>query len=209
MSEQNSEIKKLKPKRLTLVYIILMGFFLFIIIESLRIGDGYYLSGTVKFIVLMTVFYLFAHKINMNVTIFTGIGFSMVLHSMGRFGFFDKTVLGIPWDVLTHFISSYFTALAVFKFLERSNLAYGWKIFFTLFTCIGIATIGEFLEFFGATQTPHGRGLLGTEAKASPIPWLSPDYWDTMKDLVMNAFGTSIGVLTWIIYNKFKKKASD
>ncbi len=206
MTERNIEIKKLRPKGLTIVYIISMGFFLYIIVESLRIGDGYYLSGTVKFIALMTVFYLFFHKLNMNVTIFTGIGFAMVLHSMGRFGFFDKTVMGIPWDVLTHFISSYFTALAVLKLLERSNLVYGWRIFIALMTCIGIATIGELLEFFGATQTPHGRGLLGTEAKDSPISWLSPDYWDTMKDLTMNTFGITIGLISAIIYNKFKKK---
>lgn len=194
----------MRPKQLKYAYAGFLAFFLYIIIYSLQKGDGHYIFGTIKFIIFVTLFYWFFNKINMNLLIFVGLGIVMVLHSMGRFGFFDKTVAGIPWDVLTHFISSYFTALAIFKFLEKSNLARGWQIFIVLMSGIGIATIGEFLEFFGAIQTPDGQGFLGTEAKGSPIAWLSPDYWDTMKDLVMNTLGILTGIATWYLYKKFK-----
>ncbi len=130
----------------------------------------------------------------------------MVLHSMGRFGFFNITVAGLPWDVLTHFISSFFTTLALFKFLEKNNISYGRQVFIVMMSGIGIATTGEFLEFFGAIRTPDGQGLLGTEAKGSPVEWLSPDYWDTMKDLVMNTLGILTGITSRHIYEKLIKR---
>jgi uncharacterized membrane protein YjdF len=196
----------MRPKELKCIYAGFLAFFFFIIGYSLQKGDGHYIFGTIKFIILATLFYLLFYKINMNVLIFTGLGIAMVLHCMGRFGFFDMTVAGIPWDVLTHFISSFFTALALFKLLEKNNLSYGLQVFIVMLSGIGIATLGEFLEFFGATRTPDGQGLLGTEAKGSPIAWLSPDYWDTMKDLVMNTLGILTGIISWHITKKLMKR---
>ena len=86
-------------------------------------------------------------------------------------------------------------------------MAQGWQIFIVLMSCIGLATIGEFMEFFGALQTPDGQGFLGTEARGSPIEWLSADYWDTMKDLLVNTFGSTAGIITWYIY-KIRNKLS-
>jgi uncharacterized membrane protein YjdF len=195
-----------RPKQLKYIYASFLTFFFFIIIYSLQKGDGHYIFGTIKFIIFITLFYLFFNEINMRMAIFIGLGIAMVLHSMGRFGYFNKTLAGIPWDVLTHFISSFFTALALFKLLEKSNLTNGRQIFFVLLAGIGLATIGEFLEFFGATQTPHGQGLLGTEAKGSPVAWLSPDYWDTMKDLLMNALGCTTGIISRYAHKKIIEK---
>jgi uncharacterized membrane protein YjdF len=196
----------MRPKELKFIYAGFLVFFFFIIIYSLQKGDGHYIFGTVKFIIFATLFYWLFNRINMNVLIFTGLGIAMVLHSMGRFGFFNITVAGLPWDVLTHFISSFFTTLALFKFLEKSNISYGRQVFIVLMSGIGIATTGEFLEFFGAIRTPDGQGLLGTEAKGSPVEWLSPDYWDTMKDLVINTLGILTGIASRHFYKKSIKK---
>lgn len=194
-----------RPKQLKFIYAAFLIFFLYIIIYSLNKGDGHYIFGTIKFIIFITLFFLFFDKINMNLTIFIGLGIAMVLHSMGRFGYFNKTLIGIPWDVVTHFVSSFFTALALFKILEKTNMAYGWQIFFVLLAGIGLAATGEFLEFFGATRTPDGQGLLGTEAKGSPVAWLSADYWDTMKDLLMNTLGLITGIISRFLFTCLRR----
>lgn len=185
-------------------YMLFTGFFLFVIVFALGKKDGHYIFDSIKFIVLISLFYFFFEKLNLSDFIFISLGIAMVLHELGRFGLFNVDVWILPWDVITHFFSSFVIVLALFRVLEKTDMPSGWKAVLVFCSALGLATLGEFLEFFGAVRTPDGRGILGVEARISPISWLSADYWDTMKDLVFNAVGGLFGLGVWHIWRRRK-----
>lgn len=186
-------------------YALFVSFFLYIIAFALRKGDGHYIKDAVLFIIFITLFYIFFDKLNLNNFAFFFLGTVMAMHGMGRFGFFDYSRFQFwifPWDTLTHFFASIAISLALFMAIKNVKMSYGFKIFLVLMASIGIATLGEYVEFFGAIKAPEGRGLFATEAGPTPIPWFSEDYWDTMKDLVINAAGSLVGIAGWHVFRK-------
>ncbi|HLD12387.1 MAG TPA: hypothetical protein VJB87_02215 [Candidatus Nanoarchaeia archaeon] len=177
-------------------------FFFFIISYALLQKDGHYIFDSTKFIIITLILYKYYDHLRLNHFSHLGIISAMVLHSLGRFGAFNWTII-FPWDVITHFVASYFITLLLYQALPQLQTKKGLLII--LLASIGIATIGEFIEFGGAIHSPNGQGILGVESKGSPIPWLSPDYWDTMKDLVINTLGSIICIITLFFTQKNRK----
>ena len=197
----------MKNKLTNYSYAIFISFFLFVIAFALKSGDKYYILDSILFIIFMTLFYFYFEKMNLDNFTFAFLGIVMAMHGMGRFGFFNYDVYRFwifPWDTLTHFFASFAITIALFKVLQDSRISYSWKVFIVMMASVGIATVGEFSEFFGAIKSPTGRGLFGIEAGPSPIPWFSEDYWDTMKDLVINAAGSLVGFGWHHIFRKRK-----
>ncbi|HLC55310.1 MAG TPA: hypothetical protein VJJ75_02120 [Candidatus Nanoarchaeia archaeon] len=189
----------MKPRPVYYGCLLFLGFFVFIIAYSIKLGDGYYIVDSIKFILLMIIFYWQYERLNFSPWIFFGLGVVMTLHDFGRFGAFNWTLGIFSWDMLTHFAASFIIAIALFAALSKIEMPAFWKGAMIFFIALGIATLGEFAEFGGAIKTPDGKGILGVESLGSPIPWLSPDYWDTMKDLVLNAAGSLIGIAAWLL----------
>ncbi|MDO8628219.1 MAG: hypothetical protein Q7R56_00510 [Nanoarchaeota archaeon] len=190
-------------KRTTLYpTITAISFFIFIITYSITKKDYYYIFDSIKFIIITLLIYHYHNKLHLTPFTYAFLLIVMILHDLGRFGAFNWDILNLPWDVITHFLASYAITLALYQALPQ--LTGFWGKLIIILASIGIATLGEFVEFAGATQTPNGQGILGVESRGSPIPWLSPDYWDTMKDLVLNTLGTIIATIHHLLRNVYK-----
>ncbi len=190
------------PRSVYYSCLLFLSFFLFVIGYSITLGDGYYIFDSVKFIALIIIFYWQYEKLHLQPWIFFGLGTVMALHDLGRFGFFTLQWAGFSWDMLTHFAASLMIMIALLQAFQNVEISFLWKCVILFFTSLGIATLGEFVEFFGAIHTPDGQGILGVESLGSPIAWLSPDYWDTMKDLVLNALGSIAGIGIWVLFRQ-------
>ena len=129
----------------------------------------------------------------------------MSLHELGRFGFFSKQFFWINWDIYAHFVGSFAVAILIYCGLKTRVRLYE-KGFFKYFllvvflVSIGVALVGEFIEFGGTLFLENGQGLLGLESEAGPFESVSTDYWDTMSDLLANAVGSIIGIMFSLLF---------
>ncbi len=195
----------MKPRPVYYLCLLFISFFVFVIAYSIKLGDGYYIVDSIKFIILIIIFYWQYENLHLNPWILFGLGLVMVLHDLGRFGFFILQAGPFSWDMLTHFGASFMIAIALYAALLNVKMPEAWKGLLIFLIALGIATLGEMVEFGGAIKTPDGKGILGVESLGSPIPWLSPDYWDTMKDLVLNIVGSLVGIAAWLSAQNSRK----
>ena len=127
----------------------------------------------------------------------------MSMHELGRFGFYGMQFFGINWDIYTHATISFAMAIVLYHaLLDRIRLDRKWICLIIFLLTIGIALLGEFIEFSGTIFLKDGQGLLGLESEAGPFSNVSIDYWDTMSDLVMNALGGILGILFSALLNR-------
>ncbi|MDO8555747.1 MAG: hypothetical protein Q7R96_01060 [Nanoarchaeota archaeon] len=196
----------MKPRIIYYSCLLSLSFYLLIISAGLLKGDGHYIFDTTIFIFITLFFYHTYEKRQIKPYHYILLNTIMIMHSLGRFGAFNWTIWLFHWDVITHIAASFVITLFFNHFLRNANLSTTNKYLLLIIISLGIATIGELTEFAGAVTTPNGQGILGVESRGSPIPWLSPDYWDTMKDLVMNGVGTLLSLASIIIIEHKKNK---
>jgi uncharacterized membrane protein YjdF len=192
----------MRNKIATPVYAAFILFFLTVMTYSLVLHERHYVFDSVVCIFFLTIFYVYYNDLKFDVSSFIFIGIGMSLHEMGRFGFYGRQIIGINWDMYTHAVISFAMAVVLYNaLLERMKLGRKWICLIIFLLTIGIALVGEFIEFSGTIFLKDGQGLLGLESEAGPFPNVSTDYWDTMSDLAMNAAGAIIG----IIYSLFSR----
>lgn len=155
----------------------------------------------------MSIFYRYYENLKFDIASFVFMGIGMSLHELGRFGFYGKQFFGINWDIYTHTVSSFAMAIILYNILsDRIRLGRKWICLIIFLLTIGIALVGEFIEFSGTIFLKDGQGLLGLESEAGPFANISIDYWDTMSDLAMNATGGILGILYSVILNRTELK---
>jgi hypothetical protein len=110
---------------------------------------------------------------------------------------------GINWDIYTHAAFSFAMAIILYHvLLDRIRLDRKWICLIIFLLTVGIALLGEFIEFGGTIFLKDGQGLLGLESEAGLFCNVSIDYWDTMSDLAMNALGGILGILYSALVNR-------
>jgi len=193
----------MRSKIITFIYAIFILFFMSVVIYSLSLHQRHYVFDSVLAAFFMTIFYLYYDNLKFDIASFIFIGIGMSMHNLGRFGFYGKQFLGINWDLYTHTAISFAMAVILYNALiERIKLGKKWICLIIFLVTIGIALVGEFIEFSGTIFLKDGQGLLGLESEAGPFSNVSIDYWDTMSDLAMNATGGILGILYSILVNR-------
>jgi len=190
----------MKDKYAKMIYGIFALFFSFVVIYSLSLGERFYVFDSILFITLSSLFFFYYEKLNLNLFSYLIINVAMSLHELGRFGFFSMQFFNVNWDIYTHVIGSIAIAILIYSALKSRVRLYekGFLKYFLLIVflaSIGIALVGEFVEFGGTLFLEDGQGLLGLESEAGPFENVSIDYWDTMTDLLANAAGSIIGII--------------
>lgn len=181
------------------IYGLFFAFFIFIIIYSLSLGESFYVPDSILFLVFSTLTYIYYKKLNLNPIVYFIFNIGMGLHLLGRFGFYRMQFFGVNWDIYTHVIGSIGTALLIYSGLStRVNLKekgfFKYFLVIVFLVSVGIALMGEFMEFGGTLFLKNGQGLLGIEGEAGPFKNVSTNYWDTVTDLVANSAGSIIGI---------------
>lgn len=193
----------MRSKIITFIYTAFILFFASVMIYSLSLHQRHYVFDSILSAFFMTVFYLYYDSLKFNAASFVFIGIGMSMHELGRFGFYGMQFFGINWDIYTHAASSFAMAIILYHaLLKRIKLDRKWICLIIFLLTIGIALLGEFIEFGGTIFLKDGQGLLGLESEAGPFSNVSIDYWDTMSDLAMNATGGILGILFSTLLNR-------
>jgi len=186
----------MKSKSITFIYRTFILFFVSVVIYSLSLHQRHYVFDSILSAFFLTIFYLYYDNLKFDTASFVFIGIGMSMHELGRFGFYGMQFFGINWDIYTHAASSFAMAIILYHaLLDRIKLDRKWICLIIFLLTIGIALLGEFIEFGGTIFLKDGQGLLGLESEAGPFSNVSIDYWDTMSDLAMNALGGILGIL--------------
>jgi hypothetical protein len=186
---------KMRSKIITFIYTAFILFFVTVMIYSLSLHQRHYVFDSIISAFFMTIFYLYYDNLKFNTASFVFIGIGISMHELGRFGFYGMQFFGINWDIYTHAASSFAMAIILCNVLPgRISLDKKWICLIIFLLTIGIALVGEFIEFGGTIFLKDGQGLLGLESEAGPFSNVSIDYWDTMSDLAMNATGGILGI---------------
>lgn len=193
----------MRSKSITFIYRTFILFFVSVVIYSLSLHQWHYVFDSILSAFFLTIFYLYYDNLNFDTASFAFIGIGMSMHELGRFGFYGMRFFGINWDIYTHAAVSFAMAIILYHaLLDRIRLDKKWFCLIIFLLTIGIALLGEFIEFGGTIFLKDGQGLLGLESEAGPFSNVSIDYWDTMSDLAMNALGGILGILFSAILNR-------
>jgi hypothetical protein len=193
----------MRIKSITFIYTVFILFFVSVVIYSLSLHQRHYIFDSIIAAFFMTIFYRYYDDLKFDAASFIFIGIGISLHELGRFGFYGMQFFGINWDIYTHTVSSFAMAVILYNILPgRISLGRKWVCLIIFLLTIGIALVGEFIEFSGTIFLKDGQGLLGLESEAGPFSNVSIDYWDTMSDLAMNAAGGIIGILYSVILRR-------
>jgi hypothetical protein len=193
----------MRSKSVTFIYWTFILLFVAVVIYSLSLHQRHYVFDSILSAFFLTTFYLYYDNLKFDTASFVFIGIGMSMHELGRFGFYGMQFFGINWDIYTHAAISFAMAIILYNVLPgRISLGRKWICLIIFLLTIGIALLGEFIEFGGTIFLKDGQGLLGLESEACPFSNVSIDYWDTMSDLVMNAAGGILGILYSALLNR-------
>jgi len=193
----------MRSKGITFIYWTFILFFVSVVIYSLSLHQRHYVFDSILSAFFLTIFYLYYNNLKFDNASFIFIGIGMSMHELGRFGFYGMQFFGINWDIYTHAAISFAMAIILYNaLLARIRLDRKWICLIIFLLTIGIALIGEFIEFSGTIFLKDGQGLLGLESEAGPFRNVSIDYWDTMSDLAMNALGGILGIIYSALLNR-------
>ncbi|MFC1697148.1 hypothetical protein ACFL1H_02350, partial [Nanoarchaeota archaeon] len=159
----------------------------------------------ILFIIFAVCFYFYYKTLNSNLFSYLLIHIAMVLHMLGRFGFYAMKVFGINYDYIVHVLAGISLGLFVyFALVNRiKKVHFLWFLIIVFLISSGIGLLGEFVEFGGTLWWEHGQGLLALDAEAGPYDHVSNDYWDTMSDMVANSVGIIFGIIVAVLLRKY------
>jgi uncharacterized membrane protein YjdF len=110
---------------------------------------------------------------------------ALILHDLGAFGFYRKTIAGIEFDFYVHF---YFGVAGAFLLTNALHAKFGWKgvglLIGVVLGILGIGAIHELIEFASTLILGPEKGMLKIN---------DPDKYDTHKDLLNNLMGALVG----------------
>jgi len=201
----------MKPKNLILGLFILISLFIYD-----RFNLQAYAVELIGFSLLLLFFYHYSKEFRLNSTLFSLIIVSMVLHSMGVFGFYAKSPVFVPWDHVTHFIPILIFSIVFFNFLEpymskKFDVKSFFLILIVLLAALGVGSLVENFEFIGFNIYGFGEGGLGFGAgDAFPGQEVSDQiesfvggWYNAMWDLVNNLLGALLGVVIMTVRKWF------
>lgn len=193
----------MRSKIITFIYTAFILFFVSVVIYSLSLHQRHYVFDSILAAFFLTTLYRYYDNLKLDTASFVFIGIGMSMHELGRFGFYGTQFFGINWDIYTHAAVSFAMAIILYHaLLDRIKLDRKWICLIIFLVTIGIALLGEFIEFSGTIFLKDGQGLLGLESEAGPFSNVSIDYWDTMSDLAMNATGGILGIFYSALLNR-------
>jgi hypothetical protein len=148
-------------------YILFGGIalFLLIILLDFLLGIKAYYYESIAFILLLIGFYKFYEKLRLNTALFVLLIISCMMHSLGVFGWYNASPIGIPWDNVTHFFPFFIVAIFFFHILSpHMSEKFSFKalvlILLVFFATLGIGSAVENVEYVGYLILGEGEGGL-------------------------------------------------
>ncbi|MBW2972178.1 hypothetical protein KY359_04040 [Candidatus Woesearchaeota archaeon] len=147
---------------------------------------------------------------------------ALLLHNMGSFGWYARTFDGFAYDNIVHFFGAVVAAWIIFNFVAsklhirkhhrvRNTVVDEHKVVFIFLVVASVAMLGtivEIVEFGGFVLLGPGEGLFftGSGDGGYSTDDFELQYRDTMNDILVNTFGSIVGVL---MFYKMRYKKGD
>jgi uncharacterized membrane protein YjdF len=121
---------------------------------------------------------------------------ALILHDLGTFGFYKRTLFNLQFDVYVHFYFGLVGGLMLCRAFSYNYHLSGWRLWLavTVFL-LGFGAIHELIEWASTLVLGPGRGMLKLRAD---------DPFDTQEDLFNNLLG---GILALTLYALPRKKS--
>ncbi len=200
---------------------ILIIFLVLIVFLALFSHNTDYFKDFLFSSALMVVFFLIYEKLRLTPLTYSLVGFSLLVHNLGVFGFYANSPFNIPYDTITHFIGLFTAALVIANVLSV-NLSKDKKfklndfviLFLVFLGALGVGSIIENMEYGGYLIWGEGEGFFEF-GKGDYQELSDPDkltlivgggYFDAMQDLIANLAGALLGVVLFgVLFFGFKK----
>ena len=196
-------------------YILFGGIALFLIIILLDflLGIRAYYFESIAFILLLIGFYTYYEKLRLNTPLFVLLIVSCMIHSLGVFGWYNVSPIGIPWDYVTHIFPLFIVAIFFFHLLspymsEKFSFKALVIILVVFFATLGVGSAVENVEYVGYLILGEGEGgLKFGSGDVSNIKEIERDieitvggWYNTMNDLINNLLGATIGAVLMALH---------
>jgi hypothetical protein len=124
---------------------------------------------------------------------------SMYMDSVGLFGAFEWTFLGIGWDKLAHLTSAAGLTLLIFEYLRRRRLTRFECFNITFLLVNGFNALEEIWEFVGSVGFGVHQGMYSMMNGLTPRVSTFERY-DTQWDLIFNCIGAAVTLsVIWMV----------
>ena len=196
-------------KKETLIYILSVLAFCFIISYSIISRTFYYIADSTISILVLTILFFLYPKFNLNKTVFILIFLALLFHNLGVFGFYSSSPFPFSYDKLTHFVGGF--SLSIFFinyiriFFRNSKTEKTILILIAILAALGIGSIIEVTEYFGYLLLGQGEGFLyfGGTGDLTGNYNLGGAWINSSVDVAFNLVGALVGFIVYFICKKF------
>jgi uncharacterized membrane protein YjdF len=116
---------------------------------------------------------------------------AVLLHGMGAYGYYQRAVFGVSFDIYVHFYFAFAGGLLVERFLRETVPVRSWAVYgMALMFLMGAGAIHELAEYVSYLMLGEERGMLK--------PTTSYQF-DTQRDLMNNLLGTLAALLLIVV----------
>lgn len=194
------------------IYIIFILSFIAIIIFSFYSNFKYIIDSFIS-IILITFLFYFYKELYLNKFLFSLLFFSILLHNLGVFGFYNISPFFFQYDYLTHFAGGFSLSLFFLNYLRKISVGENRFIvlIISLLATLGIGSIIEICEFIGYILLGEGEGFLffGGAGDLGINNLFEKDKFfgawvNASIDMIFNFVGWLLGIFIYFIYKKFK-----
>lgn len=207
----------MNKKESTIILILFLHVFIFMIVVNYLKSSEWILDNSLSAVFIFAIF-LLRKWIYISKTSFIMLGFALVIHDLGMFGFYEMENSIVGYDNIVHFISSFVTAYILFSFIAKKLHIKKNKVvkrtvvdehvltlvFLVVSSAVMLGTIIELVEFVGYSFLGVGDGLFFFgSGDSGGFPYYAGEYVDVMTDILVNIMGTFLGV---IVYYNFRYK---
>ncbi len=131
--------------------------------------------------------------------------FLPLLHSLGAFGFFKMSFLGLEYDTYVHFTSALVIGIAAFNYTGKFPSRILERIFIALLITLGFGLLNELIEYAGYAMFGTGEGFFrlgpGDIGATNAYENLMTDFFNDFRG---NMAGIAAGAVYALIWKRQK-----
>ena len=147
----------------TKILIGALTIFIFLAVEAVMRNVKAYMLDSAFSILISVLIYSTRKHWHVSHNSFALIEFSLILHNLGVFGFYNISPISIQWDRITHFMGILAATTGFFQFLEpHMKLIWTHQNFHLLaavfFAALGVGAMIENVEYLGYLTLGFGEG---------------------------------------------------
>jgi uncharacterized membrane protein YjdF len=145
--------------------------------------------------------YLLRRRIHLHPLHYGLFALALLLHNLGAFGFYQRAVLGLSFDIYVHFYFGFVGALMLYRYLGRTVTLTPWqRRVATVLLILGMGAVHEIVEWFSTLVLGSKHGMLKTEGVYA---------FDTQRDMFDNLLGAALAVACYAVVRRREARTAE